>query len=205
MRHVKDYYDRIAGRYDQRWKLYVEGTLVRLKNLMMLTGSERVLDVACGTGELEIKLLGDNPGQEIVGIDISDKMLEVAGNKLRTFSGVRFVRSLASQLPFADGSFDVVVTANAYHYFNNPGRAASEMTRVVRPGGRVVIMDWCRDYLACRVFDVALSRVDKSHKECFSLSECRRLMEGAGLKVEQERRFRLRVFWGLMVVVCRRV
>lgn len=204
MRHVEDYYDRMAAQYDRRWKSYVEGTLVRFKNLLMLAGSERILDVACGTGELERLILADNPGQEISGVDVSDRMLEVARNKLSAFTGVRLLKSPASQLPFADESFDVVVTANAYHYFNNPGRAAAQMRRVVRPGGRVVIMDWCRDYLACRAFDVVLSRVDKSHKECFTLSECRRTVAAAGLKVIEEQKFRLRFFWGLMVVVCRR-
>jgi ubiquinone/menaquinone biosynthesis C-methylase UbiE len=78
---VRRQYDRLANSYDRRWRSYVEVTLHAVADSVRLRGSERTLDIACGTGELERLLLAHGPGLQIVGTDISLGMLRQASVK----------------------------------------------------------------------------------------------------------------------------
>lgn len=164
-----------------------------------MTGEERVLDVACGTGELERMLLADDPALRVVGLDLSENMLRVARDKLAAHEGASFCRGSVEALPFADGSFDLAVTASSFHYFEDPVAALREMSRVIGPEGEVVVMDWCRDFLACRLCDVALRLLDPAYRRCYGQRELREFMRAANLEVKAKHKERLRVIWGVMV------
>lgn len=200
---VRDQYDRLASIYDERWRAYVAGSLSFLRGYLGLSGGERVLDVACGTGELERVLVGDHPGLGIVGVDPSTSMLEVARKKFEGRSDITFETGWAEELPFADDSFDVVVTANSFHYFEDPVAALREMSRTSKPDGRVVVLDWSRDFLACRVCDIALKLLYPAYNRCYNRRELREMFEDAGLGAEKEQTCRFRVVWGLMAATGR--
>ncbi|HAX77674.1 MAG TPA: methyltransferase type 11, partial [Cyanobacteria bacterium UBA11372] len=112
---VRQQYDRMAAVYDQRWRSYIANTLSFLKTWANLPPTATVLDVACGTGEFERLVLADRPMQQMLGVDISEKMLAIARQKLHTYPNVSFHVAPASALPFTDNSFDVVVSANSFH------------------------------------------------------------------------------------------
>lgn len=105
-----------------------------------VTPGHRVLDVACGTGvvarEAADRLRGDGT---VVGVDINDGMLAVA-ERLRP--DLEWRQADAAQLPFTDGSFDVVLCQAALMFFPQPERALSEMARVVDAAGTVAIHVW---------------------------------------------------------------
>ena len=108
-------------------------------------------------------------------------------------------------MPFADQSFDVVVSTSAFHYFRSPLRALSEMRRVLKVGGHVVITDWCHDYLACRVCDLALNRFNRAHFHTYRASECASLLANAGLAEVSTETYRINWFWGLMTLTGRKL
>src|SRR5262245_32086825 len=110
-------YDRMAGFYDQLWRAYVTNTLSLLKIWAQIEPSATVLDVACGTGAFAWLLLRTCLHQRIVGIDISSRMLAIAARKCAAARHVVFEQARASALPCVDAAFDVVVSANAFHYF----------------------------------------------------------------------------------------
>ena len=79
---VREQYNKKAKIYDRRWRGYLHKTLSFIKAWGQISPNETVLDVACGTGELERLLLLDNPQQRITGVDISEEMLRTAKQKL---------------------------------------------------------------------------------------------------------------------------
>jgi len=200
---VTDQYNQIANVYDRRWKRYVTNTLNFFKawaEIAPTAAVAAVLDIACGTGELERLLLQNNPTQIITGIDISEQMLVQAQQKLERYPNITFKEASASDLPFPAQSFDVVVSANAFHYFSDPQAALAEMKRVLKPEGKLVILDWCRDFWFCRLCDWVLQRIDPAHQQCYSEAELHTLLENAEFCISRAQRVRFDVTWGLMAV-----
>lgn len=195
---IRKYYDRISTRYDQRWKNYITHTLSFLKTWAAIPPSATVLDVGCGTGEFERLLLSEQTKQCIVGVDISEKMLSIASQKCLAYPYVYFKPASAVALPFENDSFDLIVSANAFHFFPCPETALAEMRRVLKPEGQVFILDWCRDYLICQICDLLLKIFDPSHEQCYTQSELHNFLENAGLRVVRDQRMRFGI-WGLMI------
>lgn len=102
-----------------------------------LTGNERVLDLACGSGNFSRRLAQAVPEGAVVGLDLSRPMLKEAARQPSP-SCLHYVRASALDLPLADGSVDTVVCCAALHLFPDIPRALQEIERVLAPGGRLV-------------------------------------------------------------------
>lgn len=134
-------FDRIAEQYDESLPPHVVAHYLdkRVAFLTRVSRPGKGLDVGCGTGVLAQRLVG--AGFEMVGLDPSEGMLEVLAEHA---PDVRAVRGSATALPFGDGSFDLVLTVAALHHIADADavrQTLAEMTRVTRPGGRIVIWD----------------------------------------------------------------
>ncbi len=103
----------------------------------------RILDVACGPGVVTAAVA--RRADTVVGLDATEAMLGKAAARTSGLPNVSLKVGDAENLPFADGEFDAVVTRLSLHHFDRPGRALSEMARVLRPGGRAVIVDVSSD------------------------------------------------------------
>jgi demethylmenaquinone methyltransferase / 2-methoxy-6-polyprenyl-1,4-benzoquinol methylase len=104
----------------------------------------RVLDLGCGTGELTRLLARRAPGARVVGADFTDAMLRVAERRTRRATGkprIGYARATALHLPFGDGTFDLVTSAFLARNLSDLDAALREMRRVLRPGGRLLILD----------------------------------------------------------------
>ena len=196
---VRQQYDQMAGFYDRRWQSYLTATLTFLKRWANVPPTATVLDIACGTGMFEHLILADAPYQSIVGIDLSPQMLAIARRRCQAYPHVCFQQASALALPFADGQFDAIVSASAFHYFDDPSAALAEMKRVIKPTGRIIVLDWCKDFLFCRICDFILQRNDPVHKQCYTQAQFHQLLAQAGLTVRRSARQRFGLVWGLMV------
>jgi ubiquinone/menaquinone biosynthesis C-methylase UbiE len=192
-------YDRLANGYDQRWRRYITGILTFLKSWVSIPPRAAVLDIGCGTAEFERLVLQEHPEQRMVGVDVSEKMLELARQKCEAYPNVTFCNASASALPFPDHQFDVVVSASALHYFQEPDASLAEMRRVVKPGGSVVILDWCKDYISCRLFDIVLKMIEPGYERCFTERQLDRLLASAQFDIQCAKRVRFGLVWGLMI------
>jgi demethylmenaquinone methyltransferase/2-methoxy-6-polyprenyl-1,4-benzoquinol methylase len=141
-------FDRIAGLYDRMNAVMTAGLdrswRHRAAELASVSPGDRVLDVATGTGDLALELARRvSPGGEVVGIDFSDRMLELARTKAKAVSGsdVRFESANALSLPFPDNAYDAATVGFGARNFADLERGLREMARVVRPGGRVVVLE----------------------------------------------------------------
>ncbi len=117
------------------------GVLERIRDAVAPTQTVRILDVGCGPGIL-VAALAPHAG-EVVACDLTPEMLERARQRCHgaSLQNVRFNLGRAESLPFADGSFDVVVTRATLHHFPDPQLVVGEMARVTMPRGRVVVAD----------------------------------------------------------------
>lgn len=197
---VKNQYDQFAEIYDHRWSSYVSNTLNFLIDYLQrskqILGNEYILDIACGTGELERRFLNLHPDLNVIGVDISEKMLDVARLKL---PNLEFVNASARFLPFPDHKFDMVVTVSAFHYFEQPLDTLKEIRRILKPQGKLIIMDWCRDYWLCQALDLFLKIFDPAHKICYTQKELSDLLTTSEFDVIEARKQKLGTLWGIMV------
>jgi demethylmenaquinone methyltransferase / 2-methoxy-6-polyprenyl-1,4-benzoquinol methylase len=137
---VRAMFDRIAGVYDLLNSVMTAGLhhrwRTRAADLAAVGPGSRVLDVATGTGDLAIELAGR--GCDVVGTDFSDVMLERARAKAPQ---LRWEHANAQELPYEDGEFDAATVGFGARNFSDLQLGLSEMARVVRPGGRVVVLE----------------------------------------------------------------
>lgn len=154
------------------------------------------MDVGCGTGQLLESLAKRNPTLRLFGADQSLEMLAVARERLQ--GAATLVEGSADRLPFPDASFDGVVSTSVFHYIPEPEAALAEWRRVLRPGGSVVVTDWCRDYLTISLFDVEQRLTSDTHVRAYTSAELVALFRSAGLGNVTVDRYRISAFWGLM-------
>jgi ubiquinone/menaquinone biosynthesis C-methylase UbiE len=155
-----------------------------------------VLDIGCGTGELLSRLAAKYPAASLAGLDPVPEMLAIAREKLSDRVELRL--GWANELPWQDASFDVVVSCNMFHYITHPVAAIREMERVLRPGGHIVITDWCDDYLACRICNLYLRVTSRAHYKTYRQEECLTLLHETGHRDAQVERYKISWLWGLM-------
>lgn len=121
-----------------------------------------VLDIGCGTGTWIAMIAGcDLPARRLIGLDYASVMCRMAQQKAEAVGDRRlqFVRGDAEHLPFDDGSFDVLTCSNSFHHYPHQAAAIREMRRVLRPGGRLMLVDGFRDNIVGWVlFDVLITR-----------------------------------------------
>jgi demethylmenaquinone methyltransferase/2-methoxy-6-polyprenyl-1,4-benzoquinol methylase len=148
-------FDRIAVVYDRMNAVMTAGLhhqwRRRAADLARLGPGGRALDVATGTGDLALELARRvAPDGAVVAADFSERMLELARDKGRRERAagalapgvdVRFESANALALPYADGAFDAATVGFGARNFSDLDRGLAEMARVVRPGGRVVILE----------------------------------------------------------------
>jgi len=140
---VEAMFDRIAGLYDRMNGVMTAGLhhawRRRAADLASLEPGQRALDVATGTGDLAIELARRvSPGGEVIGTDFSERMLERARAKAPE---IRFERANVLTLPYAENEFDAATVGFGARNFADLQRGLREMARVVRPGGRVVVLE----------------------------------------------------------------
>lgn len=190
-------YARLAPVYDRRWARYVDATVAQTLRHLPNRQYARVLDVGCGTGTFLASLGARLPSAQLVGIDLSRHMLDVARAKVPAF--VALSQARAERLPFDSERFDLLVSLSAFHYFSGDLQdVTGELYRVLRPGGVLLLTDWCRDFLSCRSFAFFAHLRRGADFTVLGAERCRLLLERAGFSEVGVERYRIDWFWGLM-------
>lgn len=191
-------YSALAPTYDQRWPAYIDASLsITLEKVVGLP-ADNVLDVACGTGQLLQRLAQRLPHAKLVGIDLVPAMLKAARQTLG--QRATFIEGEAGRLPFDDACFELLVSSNALHYFQDIDATLREFRRVISADGNLVITDWCRDYFWMKVLNRLLPWTRHAHAQTFSSNELVSSLSQAGFRVRCLSRRKIDWFWGLMTV-----
>jgi ubiquinone/menaquinone biosynthesis C-methylase UbiE len=144
-------HDALLPGYDLLTRLFgfnrVHETLIAQAEL---ADGHRVLEIGCGTGNLAIRAKKTHPAVSVVGSDPDPLALSRAQRKAAQLNGIHFERGYAQQLPYADGEFDRVLSSMMLHHLDDDAKsaAAAEVFRVLRPGGRLHLVDMGGDMTA---------------------------------------------------------
>ena len=139
---VRTMFDRIAPVYDAMNHLMTAGLDRRWRRVTaeaVVSPGDRVLDACCGTGDLAVACV--RAGGRVTGLDFSERMLERARGKS---SAVEWVQGDALALPFEDGSFDAATVGFGVRNLEGLERGLAELRRVLRPGGRLGVLEITR-------------------------------------------------------------
>ncbi|HEY2318731.1 MAG TPA: ubiquinone/menaquinone biosynthesis methyltransferase [Solirubrobacteraceae bacterium] len=144
-RHALELFEGLPARYDRLGAVMSFGQDPRWRRAMVAAvdpqPGQRVLDVATGTGMVAFALA--RRGAEVTALDQSEAMLAVARHRTPPARGrVEFVTGEAEHLPFADGSFDALTFTYLLRYVDDPAATIRELARVVRPGGRIGMVEF---------------------------------------------------------------
>lgn len=148
---VSRMFNRIAPYYDFLNHLLSLGIDIqwRKKAIRRLPRAEgqRILDVATGTADLALEIRRQLPTATVTGVDISNEMLEIGRGKIRAKAWQECIELLegdSENLPFEDNTFDGITVAFGVRNFENLEKGLSEMQRVLKPGGKLVVLEFSR-------------------------------------------------------------
>ena len=136
----------------------------------------RVLDVGCGFGATHLTLATHLTEAELVGVDLSDPLLDLArqaAERAGLASRVRFEHADVQQIPYEDNSFDAVLNANMVHLVQDPIRMLNEIERVLAPGGTLFIADLRRSWLGW---------IEREIRSALTVAEARELIGRSKLR-----------------------
>jgi ubiquinone/menaquinone biosynthesis C-methylase UbiE len=197
---IRSEYDLAAADYDHRWARYNHASQDLLRPWVERRDLGRVVDVGCGTGNL-LPLLRDAGGRvdRYAGIDLSPGMLRVARAKAGA-ADVRaeWITADAGRLPLRDAAFDTVVTASALHYWDDAAAGLAEIRRILRPDGRLLLVDWVRDPLPMRLLNLWMRVRGVEYRRMYSRAELRDALARAGFEVRGEVRGSAGGLWRLI-------
>lgn len=192
----------VARRFGARADAYVSSAvhaagpdLVALADLLRATPPENLLDLGCGGGH--VSFTAAPLAGSVTAYDLSPDMLAVVARTARErgFANITTQQGPVEALPFADASFDHVVTRYSAHHWRDVPLALAEMRRVLKPGGRAVVMDVfapSHPLLDSHLQTLEMLR-DPSHVRNYDLAEWQSMLETAGFRPQVPHCWRLRL------------
>jgi ubiquinone/menaquinone biosynthesis C-methylase UbiE len=185
--HVQQQFGKNANKYVTSERHAKGDDLALLLGWLPVENTWNVLDIATGGGHVA-KLLSPHV-QQVVATDLTRPMLVAAAEHLKQAqcTNVLYVVADAEQLPFLDNSFDAVTCRIAAHHFPNPHLFILEAARVLKPGGKLVLIDNVAptEKTLNQFMNTFEAMRDTSHVRCLTVLEWQALAEKAGLQVEQ--------------------
>lgn len=141
-----------------------------LKKLSNIT-YHSALDLGCGTGEMMRLILEQDAGKKLTGIDLSEKMLEVANGKLR--NQVELILADSEHLPFPDSTFDVVYCNDSFHHYPAPEYVLAEIKRVLKTGGTFLMGDCWQPWAGRVIMNFYMKHSNEGDVKIYSEQEIR--------------------------------
>ena len=176
------FWDRVAGVYDVFVNVINRKTHQKLKEIVsdLIEPDDTVLECACGTGLLSAVIA--EKCRQLTATDFSEKMLKKAEKNCRAFRNITYDQADITALPYPDSSFDKVVAGNVIHLLDNPLMALSELNRVCKDGGMLIIPTYMNkdDKGKTNGFSDAAQKAGADFKREFTMESYRQFFLDAG-------------------------
>ena len=202
--HITNTYNRLAPKYEQLWQSYTVRTIRETLSRTELNGSSTILDIGCGTGILLDEVRQRENGIQTFGCDLSFEMLRQTTQK-ENGNLLHISVADATALPYPSDRFDTVFSTSVFHFIREPQKALSELNRVLKSNGQLILTDWCRRYRSIRMLDSLLKYIDRAHYRCYNLDECIKMLNDAGFSIERADCYKISSIWGIMTIVGRKM
>ncbi len=178
------FWDKVAGVYDVFVNVINRKTHQKLKRIVadLIGPDDTVLECACGTGLLSAAIAQECG--RLTATDFSEKMLEKAEKNCRAFRNVAYARADVTALAFPDASFDKVVAGNVIHLLDTPLTALSELDRVCKDGGTLIIPTYMNKDAKGKTsgFAGAVGKAGADFKRQFTVESYRQFFRDAGYR-----------------------
>jgi ubiquinone/menaquinone biosynthesis C-methylase UbiE len=193
-------YKNISRSYDSRFREYITVTTNKIAALTNIAPGTSVLDLGCGTGDMLLKLAQEysNAGL-LTGMDTSEEMLTLAKAKLASFTNVHLQLGSIEKIPYPDKHFDLIVSSGVIHYIQDIDSMTKEAFRVLKPHGRILLIDMAKESLTTKISSVFRSVADPGTVRYYSLHSASKLMRSQGFEIQSVGLFRAGVF-GLFLI-----
>ena len=153
------------------------------------------LDLGCGTGEMIKMILEQDAQKSLTGIDLSEKMLEIAKGKLN--DRAKLLLGDSEHLPFQDGTFDVVYCNDSFHHYPAPENVLAEVKRVLKTGGLFLMGDCWQPFIGRTIMNFYMKRSNEGDVKIYSEQEIRFMFEKYFINVEWEQAVKTAcIAWG---------
>lgn len=188
---IQNTFDTVASGYDGNALRFFANSAAHMASLLDLRGDECLLDVACGTGNATFAVAPLLPRGKIIAVDFSNGMLAQARARAARehVQNARFLERDMENLDLAPGSFDVAVCAFGIFFVEDMEGQLARISRMVRPGGKVMITNFSEDYfspLKERLFErlesYGVARPPQTWRRIANETGCRQLLASAGLE-----------------------
>jgi len=201
--YVAREFDRTAASYDESrlFRSYQRRTQLLVISRIPVEKGHTVLDLGCGTGEGTIDIARKLEGTgRVIGMDLSEKMIEQAKRKLDSFpyDNVDFFVGSGASLDY-NGYFDFVFSTNAFHHFENKEEIFSRIWKSLRDDGMFIVQDICDDYFLMKLVDLAGKIGERAHAGSTTSRALHSLFASSGFTDIDIEKTKLNRFWGIMI------
>lgn len=177
-------FDNWAKTYDtdriSSWFRYIHR--IMLKHLD-IRGKKKILDVGCGTGNALMLMARENPEAKYCGIDISNQMIKMAKEKTKGNPNFEFKVADSEDIPYQEGTFDLVFSSNSFHHYPDPTKVLEEIKKVLKDGGTFFLEDACRDvFFPIRLQNIYRKKFEKGHITYYATSEIISMLKKSGFR-----------------------
>lgn len=166
----KKNFDRQAKVYDNSiYSMYPRKCYNSIIEEINNINFDKLLDVGCGTGEI-LNRIANNKNQKYYGLDLSDKMLEIAKAK-KNSKNITYVNGDSEKMPFKDNFFDIVICVESFHHYPNPNNVAKEFKRILKKGGVLIICDMYRRQPLRSIYNLLMKIVNTGDIKIYTIGE----------------------------------
>jgi len=183
----KKRFDKWAKTYDtdriSSWFRYIHKIML---DHLDISDNRSILDVGCGTGNALILMARENQEAKYCGIDISSQMIEAARKKTKNNPNFEFQVADSARIPYAQDSFDLVLSSNSFHHYREPLKVLAEIKRVLKDGRVFFLVDACRDvFFPIRLQNIYRKRFEKGHINYYTTQEILKMLKKTGFNEPQ--------------------
>lgn len=202
-RYNEEAFNRKAERYEQRWKNYLRHTHRIFLDHITTEENDILLDASSGTGLLAEEMLDSGmPFKKLVLNDPSGGMLDFARNRLEEHSQITYSNNTVENLDLNQQYFDRIFCLNAFHFYSDQHKVLENFNRVLKPGGRLYVLDWNRAGFF-RLVNIIIKWSTTENINTLSLVEMTKMLSEYGFHVIKQAEWNHR-YWKFFFIESRK-